>query len=166
MNNWDAIRAHYRRAEKTILDERRDEWAIDAYAWDNGMIRMTPIEVALWADIRGSNAVFYPQYPVLGFFVDFANPVVKVAIECDGARYHTDPRKDAERDSQLRDIGWSVYRITGRDCLTDSDEETGDPGYAGRFVAEICERHGLSRCRQGHERWTRVSGLELTQGWI
>lgn len=35
---------------------------------------MTPIERWLWADIRHADAVFYPQYPVGNFFVDFANP--------------------------------------------------------------------------------------------
>jgi len=145
MNNWNAIREHYRRFTPLIMAERRNEWAIDPYEWDNGMVRMTPIEYALWHDIRHENVVLYPQYPIGSVFVDFANPVAKVAIECDGREYHQDPEKDARRDKVLMAAGWSVYRITGQDCKTDSDEETREPGRARLFVREIWERHGIRR---------------------
>lgn len=145
MNDWNAIRAFYRRNNAAILAEERCEWGIDAYSWDTGMIRMTPIEAFLWADIRECNAVFYPQYPIGRFFVDFANPGAKVVIECDGAAYHLDKEKDAERDRLLNNGGWMVYRLTGSDCVTDSDPNTGAPGRAMRMVREIVERHRISR---------------------
>lgn len=149
-NHWDAIRRHYAWATPLIMAERRDEWALDPYAWcEDGMIRMTPIEEWLWADLRNANAIIYPQYPIGRYFVDFANPKAKVAIECDGAAYHTDWKKDAARDAELEAVGWTVHRITGSRCRTDSDEETGEPGYAGRFVRDICERHNIARnCTQ------------------
>ena len=135
MNDWTAIRAHYRLYGKEILSSPKNEWAIDPYLWDNGMLRMTPIESALWADIRDAGAILYPQYPVLGFFVDFANPVAKIAIECDGAAYHLDREKDAARDDLLNSAGWRVYRISGRDCFTGKPEKPRPSGRGGRGAA-------------------------------
>jgi hypothetical protein len=145
MNDWQAIKAHYQRVNTMILAEQKNEWAIDPYAWDNGMIRLTPIEEWLWADIRQLDAVLYPQYPVCGVFVDFGNPVAKVAIECDGAAYHLDKEKDARRDRMLGNDGWRVYRITGRDCRTEFDEATMTPGFAAKFVRLIGDWHGIRR---------------------
>ncbi|HVR48522.1 MAG TPA: DUF559 domain-containing protein [Pseudorhodoferax sp.] len=145
MNDWNALRAHYARHAAEIEAEDSNEWAIDPYAWDRGVMTMTPAEQWLWHDIRSEDAVFYPQYPVGRHFVDFANPVAKVAIECDGAQWHTDQAKDAQRDGELRALGWKVYRITGPDCQTDTDAETGAPGAARDFIRRICERHRIAR---------------------
>ena len=76
---------------------------------------MTPIEAAVWSDIRCAALPFFPQLPVLSYFLDFADPFKKIAIECDGKQWH-DAEKDAHRDARLADIGWTVYRITGSMC--------------------------------------------------
>jgi very-short-patch-repair endonuclease len=145
-NNWEAIREHYQRVTPKILAERRDEWAIDAYEWDGeNMIFMTPIEYWLWGDIRECGAIFYPQYPVGRFFVDFANPVAKVALECDGAAFHTDKAKDAARDAQLEAMGWSVYRFPGWMCKQDHDEETGRLSEIGARLRRIVIDHQICR---------------------
>lgn len=145
-NDWNAIRAFYREAEPDILTAGRNEWGMDLYAWDElGIIYMTPIECWLWHDIRANDAVLYPQYPVSRYFVDFANPVAKVAIECDGAAYHTDTAKDARRDAELAQLGWSVYRAPGWLCRTDFNPETRELGQAFIFIRDICEQHGISR---------------------
>lgn len=145
-NDWAAIRAFYREAEPDILAAGRNEWGIDTYLWDElGIIHMTPIEYWLWHDIRANDAVLYPQYPIGRYFVDFANPVAKVAVECDGAAYHTDREKDARRDAELEAIGWSVYRAPGWMCRTDFNPETQELGQAHLFIQNICEQHGISR---------------------
>lgn len=147
-NNWNAIRAFYRDFNDLILAAPVNEWAADPYEWDTGIIFMTPIEAWFWADIRANDAVLYPQYPVLDFFVDFANPRAKVAIECDGAAYHTDKVKDEERDKRLADAGWAVYRISGSNCRLESDYDTGAPSVPYLFIQRICEKHGISRKSQ------------------
>jgi very-short-patch-repair endonuclease len=144
--NWSDIRAHYRRHLNEIEAAPRNEWAIDAYAWD-GLLELTPIEKWLWADIRQLDAVLYPQFPVGRFFVDFASPVARVAIECDGAAFHQDKAKDAARDAELERMGWTVYRITGTDCRTEQDADTGRSSAAYEFIKQIAERH---RIRRGH----------------
>jgi hypothetical protein len=140
-NDWPKVRAFYDEHGPTILAGDRWEWAIPAYSWEEcGGFRMTPIEAWLWADIRDANVVLYPQYPVGRFFVDFANPVAKVAIE-----YHLDRAKDQARDAELAGMGWTVYRIPGHVCRTEQDPETGAPSEAALFIRDIAARHRISR---------------------
>lgn len=79
---------------------------------------MTPIESAMWHEIRSEGLPFWPQFPVGKYMVDFADPIRKIAIECDGAAYH-DSSKDGLRDKALEQMGWTTYRIPGRDCFAD-----------------------------------------------
>lgn len=144
-NDWTKIRAHYARALPLILAGKSNEWAIDAYAWEGAGIRMTPIEAWLWSDLRAADVVMYPQFPVGGMFVDFGNPVAKVAIECDGRAYHQDKAKDADRDAKLAALGWTVYRLTGSECRQDFDEETRTAGAARELVDSIARRHAVQR---------------------
>jgi very-short-patch-repair endonuclease len=56
--------------------------------------------------------------------LDRAWPEVKVAVELDGARYHTSPedrRRDLARDTALAALGWVVLRFTFADVLRDPD---------------------------------------------
>ncbi len=76
----------------------------------------TPIELVTWGEIRGYGLPFWPQYPIGPFFADFADPVTKIVIECDGAAFHQDKASDARRDSYMAARGWSVFRISGADC--------------------------------------------------
>lgn len=152
---FDAIRAYYAGFGVALLLES-DEWGCDPYEWESCKhIRMTPIESALWHDIRAVDIVMYPQFPVGRFFVDFGNPAVKVAIECDGERWHLDNAKDAKRDEELAVLGWRVYRITGRNCLTDTEELRDalgrinlDLSYSRRFVQAIAGVHPVGRHRR------------------
>lgn len=145
MNNFDAIIDFYKLFDAQLKAAKKNEWAIDPYAWDTGLIQMTPIESWLWHDLRAVDAVMYPQYPVAGFFVDFANPKAKVAIECDGEEYHQDEAKDAKRDAKLRDSGWTVYRISGKDCRDGVGMESETGSKARRFVDAIASNHNIKR---------------------
>lgn len=146
-NNWQAIRDHYALLMPEIIDSKPWGYGIGAYEWDGkDMIHMTPIEWAVWQDIRCTGLVMYPQFPVAGFFVDFGNPVAKVAIECDGAMWH-DPALDAKRDAILAKHGWTVYRMTGSDCnKTCSEDEDGRyiPSPAEKLCCIIGERHQMA----------------------
>jgi very-short-patch-repair endonuclease len=146
---FKALRDFYREADKDILAAKPHEWAIEPYTIDWAHI-FTPIEFALWCDIRSAGIVLYPQYPVGKYFADFANPVTKCVIECDGAAFHH-PEKDAKRDGNMEAMGWCVYRFTGRQ-LNEPDEildESGNyiynPARIAGELARIAECHGLSR---------------------
>jgi very-short-patch-repair endonuclease len=140
----DAIRSFYKLARADIVKAGRAEWGVDPYEVDWLMV-FTPIENALWYDIRMAGAVLYPQYPVLNYFVDFGNPVAKVAIECDGAAFHQDTERDATRQRAIEAAGWTVYRITGRDCKTDFDEQERTAGAARQLINEVVQRHRIGR---------------------
>lgn len=81
----------------------------------------TPIELDAWDTIRGRALPFYPQYPLDGIILDFADPDKKIAIECDGKDWH-DKDKDRARDEKLFSKGWVVYRVTGRECRKAIDD--------------------------------------------
>lgn len=145
----DAAARHYAPLRRRIEDFRRDGWAIDPYAWDGSGIEFTPIERAAWADIREAGLVLYPQWPAMGYFLDFANPAANIAIECDGRQYH-DASRDRARDAVLAASGWTVYRIPGAVCLGDTREEIDEEGRVIavkseclRMIEEIRNRHGI-----------------------
>lgn len=144
---WDrceAIRAFYDAVEPAIIDRPANEWGIDPYMVDWTRI-FTPIEFGLWHDIRVAGAVLYPQYPIGRYFADFANPVAGVVIECDGEKWHQDSAKDKARQSQIEALGWTVYRIGGRQCLEPDQDDDGQPNpdRAALFLKDIVQRHGL-----------------------
>lgn len=149
MNDWTNIRSFYRGLDAAILEAGKAEWADDdPYIWEHvGRIKLTHIEGWFWSDIRALDVVLYPQYPVGRFFVDFGNPVAKVAIECDGAAWHLDKDKDAARDEALKAMGWTVYRFPGWECRTEQDPETGKSGSCYVRLRELAETHGI---RRGH----------------
>ena len=110
---WNGIRAAYAK-RRDVLNSCVSP-RIDPYFFD---WKFTPIENSLWADIRGNGAPFIPQYPVLDYFIDFANPFLKIGIEADGKQWHNRD-KDKIRDERLLDIGWKVFRVTGRETYVD-----------------------------------------------
>lgn len=144
-HNWQLIREFYAMVTPSIMAEKSSEWGIDPYAWDTGLIRMTPIESWLWHDIRAGNIVMYPQFPIGRFFADFANPKAKVSIECDGEAYHRDKSKDDARDDLLRADGWSVYRISGKDCRYGVGMEDEWNSNARKFLSDISMMHKVKR---------------------
>jgi hypothetical protein len=161
-NDWNAIKRHYAMWAAEISAARADQWAMDPYEWDGkGMIFMTPIEQNFWTDLRSVGLVMYPQYPAQGFFLDFANPAAKVAIECDGAEFHTDWKRDRERQAILEGQGWRIYRITGRECNEDWDDEREEEKPAGVRLCEfIGNRHKVKCGVRERKRGDWISSLE------
>lgn len=84
----------------------------------------TPIESAVWSAIRDEGLPMWPQFPVGRLSLDFGNPIIKIALECDGKDYHA-AIDDAERNLFLRDLGWTVYRIPGWACLEERYTDEG-----------------------------------------
>lgn len=108
---WGVIREFYMRNMADIDKAGPYGWGIDAYEipiYES----FSPIEELAWAEIRSSGIVMYPQYPVFNWFIDFANPSLRIGLELDGAAYHT-PEKDAAKDEFLHAQGWKIFRITG-----------------------------------------------------
>lgn len=112
---WRALRELYAYKDQAI----RDAWPhmVNPYPVD---WKFTPIEYSAWQTIRILGLPFYPQYPIGRYFVDFADPVMRLALECDGKDWH-DPVKDARRDAAISALGWRVKRFTGRQCYWSED---------------------------------------------
>lgn len=67
---------------------------------------------------------FVVELPTGRVKLDRSWPEVKVAVELDGARYHTSPedrRRDLARDTALAALGWVVLRFTYAEVLRDPD---------------------------------------------
>lgn len=92
----------------------------------NWLPEFSPIEREVWGEIREYGLPFYPQIPVAGFFLDFACPMLKIAIECDGAEFH-DFQRDWNRDEILAGLGWNVFRLAGHECKRTYDPPWLDP---------------------------------------
>jgi very-short-patch-repair endonuclease len=116
---WDFIRAYYAENEAAILEAKHWQWGVPINEVDWRSM-FSPIESAMWDAIRMEGAIFYPQWPVAGFFLDFGNPQAKIAIECDGFHWHMDRARDHDRDAKLREIGWTVFRVSGAKCMTET----------------------------------------------
>lgn len=80
-----------------------------------GTFWMSPIETKLYEAMRQEGLSPAPQFRIEAYYVDFAFPDLKVAVEADGAAYHSGERmlRDRRRDSFLRGRGWIVKRFYG-----------------------------------------------------
>lgn len=116
-NERFALFRHNYRVKAALVDAGMETWfRCDPYRIADWASIFTPIESAIWSDIRCAGICMWPQLPVGRFFLDFGNPVAKIAIECDGHQFHQDKAKDAARDAELAALGWEVLRIPGWRC--------------------------------------------------
>lgn len=111
---WGIIRAMYAVMMPAILEasQRNLRGRCDPYflPW-----QFSPIEEMAWHSIRFHGLPFYPQVPVAGVFLDFANPYTRIGLELDGKDFH-DSEKDKARDWRLMQVGWKIFRIAGSEC--------------------------------------------------
>ncbi len=81
---------------------------------------VTQLERTIQEDLKKRGLHFKRQYRILSYWIDFAFPEVKLAIECDGDRWHSTIKqqsKDWERDQNLCNHGWTVFRLTEQQIL-------------------------------------------------
>lgn len=89
-----------------------------------GRFWMSPIEAQLYDAMRRKGLSPIPQYCIAGYFVDFAFPDVNVAVEADGAAYHTSEehrQRDLRRDYHIRRNGWKVMHFKGSTIYQKAD---------------------------------------------
>lgn len=102
---WNAIRKIYQTVDVSVYVPYVVDW----------MTIFTPIERMAWGEIRDYGLPFFPQFPIGKFFADFADPVKKIVIECDGKAFHNKANDD-QRDRFMGSLGWKVFRVSGADC--------------------------------------------------
>ena len=76
----------------------------------------SPLERDLHAALRERCVEAEPGVEVGHYRLDLAvrRGDAMVDIECDGAPFHAEDERDAERDRALRELGWAVVRFSGR----------------------------------------------------
>lgn len=84
----------------------------------------SPIERRLYEALAQQGTRPQPGLEVGGYRLDLAIQLddLKLDVECDGAAFHQDRRQDAIRDTQLRDAGWEVIRLSGRQINNDLEQ--------------------------------------------
>ena len=112
-------RAVYRR----LQDEAASRPESKRVPTSTGDIWMSPIEFELYEAMHREGLSPLPQFCVHGYYVDFAFPQVRLAVEADGAAYHRDARLrgDHKRDWILRRYGWRVLRFQGTTIYRKAD---------------------------------------------
>lgn len=133
---WMLIRQIYMDRMHEIMEASRQDpkGMTDPYFVDWSKL-FTPIEDLAWSDIRYMGLPFYPQFPVLNYFIDFACPSKRIGVELDGAAYH-DRGKDKARDELLWQHGWRIFRVTGTEAhRTEPDRDT-RPDDTERYEAD------------------------------
>jgi very-short-patch-repair endonuclease len=112
VDKWAFIRQAYMEAMPGIMGPGADALQTTIVLdWDH---HMNAFEKDVWHSIRLSRAAFLPQFPVFNYFIDFANPRLRLALELDGKQH--DPDKDRKRDELLWSIGWRTFRIPAREA--------------------------------------------------
>jgi very-short-patch-repair endonuclease len=79
------------------------------------------IEIRLASAMKLLGLPYLSQYKVKrrvrgSYYLDFAFPDVKLAVECDGKDYHSTTiqiRNDIKRQQELELMGWQFVRFTG-----------------------------------------------------
>lgn len=89
---------------------------------------MSPIEKLVWGEIRANGANLYPQVPCGPYFIDFADPYKRIAVEVDGKAWHKDYEKDLKRQKYIESHGYDHFlRWRGREVYADfEDHDYGD----------------------------------------
>lgn len=87
--------------------------------------QMSPPEVLLWDQLRSSKLGFKVrrQHPIGPYVADFFVRDACLVVEVDGAAHDfgTRPARDTARDEYLRENGYRVLRISGRDVMGNLD---------------------------------------------
>lgn len=117
-DKWGFLRQIYMELLPWILERAKENVVIPINPYPVDWSRyFSPIEAYAWTSIRSHYMALYPQFPVFNYFVDFANPYLRIGLEMDGKNFH-DPVKDKLRDELFYRHGWRIFRIKGYETKT------------------------------------------------
>lgn len=134
MNKWDKIKFFYKQYKGEIEKDwlmREHGGVRKSQSWSDYDMnqfgfyfdeQLSPPEEIAWGLIRLYGMFMLPQFPVRGYFVDFANPFLKIAIEIDGEQWHQDAEKDIIRQRRIESDGWGFRRFSAVDTMMSKEE--------------------------------------------
>lgn len=81
----------------------------------------SPLERRMFQALESAGLSPKVGVTVRGYRLDIAveRGAVKIDVECDGAVYHRDARRDSIRDQAIGEAGWQVVRLPGREIIND-----------------------------------------------
>ena len=87
----------------------------------------TPAEEVLWPHLRGRRlgVRFRDRHLVVGFYVDFYAPSIRLAVEVDGSVHDEQYEYDEDRTRVLKAFGVTVVRVRNDDVLRDIESVLG-----------------------------------------
>jgi hypothetical protein len=127
-DKWGFIRQAYMECLPGIMalgKKDRARW-YDPYILDWPK-HLNEVERLVWHSIRCRSVVLYPQLPVFNFFIDFANPYLRIGVEVDGKQH--DKERDLKRDMLLASIGWKIFRIPASAVYSDDNNIPDQEGF-------------------------------------
>ena len=135
---------------KKLIEYSLNPKAIDILSREIDKKAESPFESAVAKDLAGRGYHLVQQWQVGAYRIDMVAVYggKKVAIECDGDRYHsseTKIREDMERQTILERLGWQFIRIRGSEYYR-SPDKTMD-----RVVSEMNEVGILPEDKQNPE---------------
>jgi very-short-patch-repair endonuclease len=148
-DKWGFFRQLYMENISFILEASKK----DIKKWSNVYLldwrkHLSPIEQIAWDSIRDtSQVVLYPQFPVFNYFIDFANPILRLGLELDGKDYHS-KEKDFEKDIKLKRFGWKIFRVSGSESMIKyfNNSELDEQGITGIEKQDAIEHWILNTC--------------------
>jgi very-short-patch-repair endonuclease len=130
-----------------------------------GTIWLSPIEFQLYEEMRRNGLLPFLQYCIEGYFVDFAFPDVRVAVEADGAEYHSEERyaHDRKRDWVIQRAGWKIMHFKGSTIF----QKSGNCAYVINKEVEGRRAQTKARAKQKEiERQERRDALLRPFKWV
>jgi very-short-patch-repair endonuclease len=89
--------------------------------------RRTDIEKIVESFLIQNSIIYCFEHQIGLYSIDFAIPSMMIAIECDGDYWHSLPkrkRSDSKRDLFLKDSGWTVIRLPGKQIVSGEFRDT------------------------------------------
>jgi very-short-patch-repair endonuclease/predicted RNA-binding Zn-ribbon protein involved in translation (DUF1610 family) len=109
-------------AERTAAAQPAGEKIVERAMPGNGTpcVTLTEIEQIMYDILRGLineglTLTVQCQFPLGKYRADFAMPQIKLAIECDGEMWNSQPARqkaNALRDAELSKFGWTIVRFS------------------------------------------------------
>jgi len=118
-----------------------------------GTFWLSPIEFQLYEEMRRDGLLPFLQYCIEGYFVDFAFPDVRVAVEADGVAYHCGERyaRDRKRDWVIQRAGWKIMHFNGSTIY----RKAGNCAYVVKQEVEGRRIRIRERARQKEIEWQK-----------
>ena len=103
--------------DEVVLSTKGSHLWTDPYLYGDWGSLLSKAEFGVWHDIRLFGLKFLPEFPAGKYFIDFADPIRKIAIEVQSKQWHSGADKlhfDIDRTKRLEDMGWFVMWIDAR----------------------------------------------------